>query len=73
MSKGKVFITGQKQGLPTFDQLLAMTKRLTGRDPTETELAEAEAKWDEFLEQKAEPGAGISATPDAPEKSRTGD
>jgi hypothetical protein len=35
------FITGHKDGPPTLDQLIALTKRLTGRDPTPQEIEEA--------------------------------
>jgi hypothetical protein len=35
------FITGHEDGPPTLDQLIALTKRLTGRDPTPEEIKEA--------------------------------
>ena len=62
VSKGKVYLTGNKIGPPTFDQIIAMTKRLTGRDPTPEEFARAKAKWDAFCAQKADPIAATSDT-----------
>jgi hypothetical protein len=36
-----LFITGHKDGSPTLDQLIALTRQLTGRDPTPQEVKEA--------------------------------
>jgi hypothetical protein len=68
VSRGKVYITGNKIGPPTFDQIIAMTKRLTGRDPTPEEFARAKAKWDAFCAQKAVQAVDTSDTLDDPEK-----
>jgi hypothetical protein len=51
--KPHIFFAGQKalcqkgeDGLPTLESLIALTKYLTGRDPTPIEIAQAQAIWD---------------------------
>jgi hypothetical protein len=61
------YLAGQKEGPPTLDALIALTKKLTGRDPTPEEIAEARATMD--ASSKSASGAGTSTTPDAPAKS----
>jgi hypothetical protein len=40
------FITGHEDSPPTLDQLIALAKQLTGRDPTPEEIEEARAWLD---------------------------
>ena len=44
--KPKVHLAGQKKGPPTLDQLVALTKQLTGRDSTPEEIERVRAKLD---------------------------
>ncbi len=39
--KPTFYLAGQEDGPPTLDQLVALAKRLTGRDPTPEEIEEA--------------------------------
>jgi hypothetical protein len=39
--KPTLYLAGHEDGPPTLDQLIAMAKQLTGRDPTPQEIAEA--------------------------------
>jgi len=58
---------GQKEGAPTLDALIALTKKLTGRDPTPEEIAHARQRMSTF--SKSALVAGTSTTSDAPAKS----
>ena len=46
-------IAGSGSGLPTLDDLIAMSKALTGRDPTPEELAEAKSLLDSAAQKAA--------------------
>ena len=39
--KVSLYLVGHRIGLPTFDDLIAFTRKLTGRDPTPEEIEAA--------------------------------
>ncbi len=43
----KLHLAGPAAGKPTLKDVLALFKKLTGREPTPDEVKEAQAAWDE--------------------------
>ena len=41
--KPQLILTGSENSAPTLDDLIKLTKALTGRDPTPEEIADAQA------------------------------
>jgi hypothetical protein len=59
-----------KDGMPTLASLIALTKYLTGRDPTPIEIERARVKYEKFLAERAVQEAATSVTAVAPAKSQ---
>ena len=51
------YLTGRRHGPPTLDDILAMFRRVTGREPSPEEIDEARVKHDMFLQTLEERGA----------------
>lgn len=45
MPKPHLFLTGPRTGAPTLKDLLALFRQMTGREPTPTEIADAEQEF----------------------------
>jgi hypothetical protein len=52
--------------MPTLASLIALTKYLTGRDPTPIEIERARVKYEKFLAERATQEAATSGTAVAP-------
>lgn len=49
VKKVDYFLKAPRVGTPSFDELMALLRALTGREPTAADLAEAEAEYDAHL------------------------
>ena len=45
--KPELYLTGPSKGPPTLDDLIALTRRLTGREPTPDEIEDARQTLEE--------------------------
>ena len=50
MAKPILNLTGPRIGAPTLDDIIALSKKLTGRDPTPEEIAKAKAMFDRHVQ-----------------------
>ena len=50
--KPHLYLVGQKHGPPTFEDLIALTKALSGRDPTPDEVEKAREIYESALSKQ---------------------
>ena len=44
--KPELFLTGPKVGAPSFEDVMALFTKITGREPTPQERADARKEWE---------------------------